>query len=56
MISLNCPAFLSLNQSGQIQPDGQEINSVNCSKHKQWNPESGWKNALNNLRLMVQYA
>ncbi|VXD23564.1 hypothetical protein PL9631_740036 [Planktothrix paucivesiculata PCC 9631] len=32
----------------------QESNSVKFSNHQQWNQKSGWKNALNNLRLIVQ--
>ena len=54
MISLNSPAFLSLNQSAQISPEVKEDNSTNFSNHQQWNPENGWKNILNNLRLIVQ--
>jgi len=54
MISLNSSAFLSLNQSGQTPPEVKEDNSVNFSNHQQWNPDSGWKNVLNNLRLIVQ--
>jgi len=54
MISLNSPAFLSLNQSSQILPEVKEDNSVNFSSHQQWNHENGWKNILNNLRLIVQ--
>ena len=51
MVSLNSPAFLSLNQSPQVPT---EDNSINCSNHQQWNHDSGWKNILNNLRLVVQ--
>jgi len=54
MISLNSPAFLSLNQSHQIKTEVQESNSSDFSNHQQWNHESGWKNTLNNLRLIVQ--
>lgn len=54
MISLNSPAFLSLNQSDQIETEVQKIHSDNFSSHQQWNHESGWKNVLNNLRLIVQ--
>jgi hypothetical protein len=53
MISLNSPAFLSLNQScpteAEIQPP-----TLNFSSHQQWNPQTGWKNVLNNLRLIIQ--
>jgi SRSO17 transposase len=54
MISLNSQAFLDLNQSHQIETKGQKGNSDNFYNHQQWNPESGWKNTLNNLRLIVQ--
>jgi hypothetical protein len=54
MISLNSQAFLDLNQSHQIEIKGQKCNSDNFYNHQQWNPESGWKNTLNNLRLIVQ--
>ena len=53
MISLNSPAFLSLNQS-HLPRDVKESNSVNFANHQQWNSASGWKNTLNNLRLIVQ--
>lgn len=54
MISLNSPAFLSLNQSDQMPAEVKENNSINFSDHQQWNYDSGWKNVLNNLRLIVQ--
>jgi hypothetical protein len=53
MISLNSPAFVGLNIS-QIEPEVQENSSVDFSNHQQWNHECGWKNTLNNLRLIVQ--
>lgn len=52
-ISLNSPAFLAFNQSSEITPIKQ-TNSVDFSNHQQWNHDSGWKNTLNNLRLIVQ--
>lgn len=54
MISLNSPAFLALTQSHQIQLKSKEANSINFDNHQQWNHQSGWKNTLNNLRLIVQ--
>jgi SRSO17 transposase len=54
MISLNSPAFLALNQSHQIQTERQKSNKVDFFNHQQWNHASGWKNVLNNLRLVVQ--
>ena len=57
MISLNSPPLLSLNQSRQIETEVKNSRCISCvdfSHHKQWNHESGWKNTLNNLRLIVQ--
>lgn len=54
MSSLNSPAFLDLNQSYQIETKGQKGNLDIFYNHQQWNPESGWKNTLNHLRLIVQ--
>ncbi len=54
MISLNFPEFLGLNKSCQIETEVQENRDVDFSNHKQWNHEYGWKNTLNNLRLIVQ--
>jgi len=53
MISLSSPAFLALNQSG-LPMSVKESNSVIFSNHQQWNSASGWKNTLNNLRLILQ--
>jgi hypothetical protein len=53
MISLNSPAFLSLNQSCPTEPEIQPT-PVDFSRHQQWNPQRGWKNVLNNLRLIIQ--
>jgi hypothetical protein len=53
MISLNSPVFSSLNQSRQLETEAQETSHVDFSNHPQWNHESGWKNTLNNLRLIT---
>lgn len=53
MISLISQPFLSLAQSQTSQGE-QRNNSVNFSRHQQWDSGSGWKNTLNNLRLIVQ--
>jgi hypothetical protein len=53
MISLNYPAFLSLNQSCTTETEIQPP-PVDFSRHQQWNPQRGWKNVLNNLRLIIQ--
>jgi SRSO17 transposase len=54
MISLHSPTFLSSLQSPQIPPDISENSSVDFTVHQQWNHQTGWKNTLNNLRLIVQ--
>ena len=57
MISLNSSAFLASEKSeksAQIETKIQKSNSVAFSNHQQWNHASGWKNVLNNLRLVVQ--
>ncbi|NEU79527.1 IS701 family transposase [Nostoc sp. UIC 10630] len=54
MISLKSPVFLGLNQSRQLETEAQENIDVDFSNHPQWNHESGWKNTLNNLRLIIQ--
>jgi len=54
MISLNSPALLDLNKSGIIETEAKENLAVDFSNHKLWNQQCGWKNTLNNLRLIVQ--
>ena len=54
MISLNSSALLGLNLSRKIEPELQENSDADFSNHQQWNHESGWKNTLNNLRLIAQ--
>ncbi|MBE9190676.1 transposase, partial [Gloeocapsopsis crepidinum LEGE 06123] len=54
MISLNSPAFLALDESEQNETEVQKNYWGDFSNHQQWNHESGWKNVLNNLRLIVQ--
>ena len=46
MISLNSPVFLD--------DDRSQNTDTNFSSHEQWNHKTGWKNVLNNLRLIVQ--
>jgi hypothetical protein len=53
MISLNSPALLVLDQS-RIETEVQKNIAVDFSNHQQWNHKCGWKNTLNNLRLVVQ--
>lgn len=57
MISLNTQAFLSLNSSDITEPEAsQEVSRINIevSSHPQWNHPIGWKNVLNNVRLLIQ--
>jgi len=54
MISLNSPAFLGLNQSCKIETEVQENSSVDFANHQQWNQGYGWKNTINNWRLINQ--
>lgn len=53
MISLNSPAFLALNLSDKALANPNN-DLAKFSDHQQWNHQSGWKNTLNNLRLIVQ--
>ena len=52
MISLNSKVFCSLNRSGGA-PDSDE-GFTDFPRHQQWNHQGGWKNTLNNLRLVLQ--
>ena len=54
MISLNSSVFLGLNQSRQLEAEAPKNSDVDFSNHPQWNHECGWKNTLNNLRLILQ--
>ena len=53
MISLNSQAFLELDPLPQNNSETK--NTPECfSLHPQWNHKNGWKNVLNNLRLLIQ--
>jgi SRSO17 transposase len=52
MISLNSPAFELLIQSHSTDSETNKA-KVNCSVPQQLNQGFGWKNALNNLRLLI---
>lgn len=52
MISLNTKVFGSLSQS-QTAPDSNEVHQ-DFPRHPHWNHQRGWKNTLNNLRLIIQ--
>ena len=53
MISLNTQVFLSLNTS-DLANSQTEISTIDFSTHPQWNHQTGWKNVLNNFRLIIQ--
>jgi hypothetical protein len=53
MIGLNSQAFGLLNQAHLT--DSEILSStVDFSVHQQWNHQVGWKNVLNNPRLIIQ--
>ena len=52
MISLNSKVFGSLNQT-QSAPNSDKV-LIAFPRHQQWNHQGGWKNTLNNLRLIIQ--
>ena len=53
MISLNTQPFLSLQFKNQVTKE--TVNSkISLSIHPEWNDKNGWKNVLNNLRLIIQ--
>lgn len=53
MISLNTKAFLALN-SPVLDHSEVTQKSIDFSSHPQWNHQIGWKNVLNNFRLIIQ--
>jgi hypothetical protein len=53
MISLNTQAFLALNSSKLANSPSSEA-TINWASHPQWNHQTGWKNVLNNFRLIIQ--
>jgi AIPR protein len=53
MVSLSSQALLSLTQPPPAQSQREAL--VNkFANHRQWNHPNGWKNCLNNLRLIIQ--
>jgi hypothetical protein len=54
MISLNSEVFRSLSQCCSQRDSESQKNTTNLSTHQQWNYQDGWKNVLNNLRLIIQ--
>jgi hypothetical protein len=53
MISLNSEVFRSLSQCSPRKSENQKT-ITDLSTHQQWNHKEGWKNVLNNLRLIIQ--
>ena len=53
MISLNTQVFLSLDTSDS-QNHETETSAIDFTAHSQWNHQIGWKNVLNNFRLIIQ--
>lgn len=53
LVSLNSQPFLSLNQQ-QTSKVEEKKNCVDFSIHQRWDCGNGWKNTLNNLRLILQ--
>ena len=53
MISLNTQTFLSLEASNN-QDYEPEVPTIDFTLHPQWNHSIGWKNVLNNFRLIIQ--
>ena len=53
MISLNTQVFLSLNPSSLANSDASTTN-LDLASHPEWNHQIGWKNVLNNVRLIIQ--
>ena len=53
MISFHTQAFLSLNSSCIVNSELSTTNLALAS-HPEWNHQAGWKNVLNNFRLIIQ--
>ncbi|NJK39391.1 MAG: hypothetical protein HC835_18160 [Oscillatoriales cyanobacterium RM2_1_1] len=53
-LGLNIELVLVDSLYGEIETEVQENTTVDFSYHQQWDPARGWKNTLNNLRLISQ--
>jgi SRSO17 transposase len=53
LISLNTPSFSSLS-SFPFDKDEEQKTHVHLEKHPDWHHQPGWKNVLNNFRLILQ--
>ena len=45
--------FLDLQLENQVEKETINLNKL-ISIHPQWNHKNGWKNVLNNLRLLIE--
>lgn len=52
MVSLESETFKKLSQSSDNSPPNHQ--NTQFERHPWWQNETGWKNILNNLRLIVQ--
>ena len=53
MISLNSEVFESLNYCDTPKSEVSKT-KIECAAHPEWNYQMGWKNVLNNVRLLIQ--
>ena len=53
MISLNSEVFESLNYCDTPKSEVSKT-KIECAAHPEWNYQIGWKNVLNNVRLLIQ--
>ena len=56
MVSSSSEVFVKLNQSQALlaSKNSRENDIHNFNLHQQWSEKGGWKNTLNNLRLIIQ--
>jgi hypothetical protein len=56
LVSLRASAFkgVGVNSEGRRETEGVESVVQIWSTHKWWDEGTGWKNALNNMRLLIQ--
>ncbi len=54
LVSFQCPAFRLSNQEASSEPVSQTSPVEHFAEHAWWDVGSGWKNTLNNLRLILQ--
>jgi SRSO17 transposase len=54
LVSFQCPAFRLSNQDALAEPASQTSPVEHFAEHPWWDGGNGWKNTLNNLRLILQ--